>query len=655
VNSPEKLLKPQYVGGIATLFWGIQGDLIWFAIPMAIILEARYFLNRRWALTKTDFYRVADLTGIALICTVVFLFMNRGEYHFITTLLLWLPIAFFPLVVVFGYSTTPRMDLDVLFYSLRRQREPVQQSWDMDYVFLGMCLLGAGLVKEGSYYFPVMSVIVMATLYRLRSHRFRPGIWFLSMSLVLLTATGVHYGIRSAHLDVKAKTAQWLDDWITRRIDAMKTRTALGQVGQLKLSDTIAFRIEPLSGRADFPSRLQEAVYNYPAEKNWGVYDGGFSTTVEEVDDFKWSFLDDGLPIKYPKAKMYLEFHRELSLVPVPAQLTEIADLPALEVKMNQYGTMQGVGLVPSPYYHVSYGGDTTLGGEPDSTDLVIPEEYQSLLDEIAPSKLEPEAALAFVQNYFKDFRYTLYQFSPLIGTNPLSYFLTTSQAGHCEYFASATALLLRQLGVPSRYVVGYSISEYNQDLQMYIVRKRHAHAWTIAYINGRWVVVDTTPSVWLAMEEEGSGILQPFWDLLSNNQFLLQIWWNDQKIEDYETELYVIGFILALVLIWRIATSEQVIINNETGTQQRRWAIPGAESPFFEIENQLDEMGFARQKGELMRRWLVRIGRPELLPLLSSHNRWRFDPLGISMEDREVLHTEVGIWLDENTVKPPG
>ncbi|MBT8330725.1 MAG: transglutaminase-like domain-containing protein, partial [Deltaproteobacteria bacterium] len=36
--------------------------------------------------------------------------------------------------------------------------------------------------------------------------------------------------------------------------------------------------------------------------------------------------------------------------------------------------------------------------------------------------------------------------------------FLTRSRSGHCEYFATATVLLLRQAGIPARYARGYSV-----------------------------------------------------------------------------------------------------------------------------------------------------------------------------------------------------
>ena len=641
-------IKPQYIGGFALLFWGFQNDLLWFALPMAIVIEARYFLNIRWALTKKDFYQIADLTNIMLVLMVLFLFLNRREYHFITTLISWMPILVFPLTIIHSYSTTPRMTLDVMFYSLRRQREPVTQSWDLDYILLGTCVLAAGLNRDGSYYFPIVALIIVLALFQLRSFRWSKPLFILSMSLVVLGATGLHNGIRGAHLAVKAKTEQMIADWIARRTDPMKTHTALGQVGQLKLSDAIAFRIEPTSGSPDFPRLLREAAYNTPSNNDWEVFDLRFQIH-EEADDYLWEFAE-GPQSQYPEAKIYIEFDRKRALVPVPAELTEIYELPAEVVNKNVYGTIQGMGLIPAPHYRVRYQATGHLGDEPTSTDLVVPEEYQSYLNSVVPEGLPDQEALSFVNRFFQDFSYTLFQSGHEIQTNPLVHFMRDRKAGHCEYFASATAIMLRQMGIPSRYVVGYAVQEWNESLQMYIVRERHAHAWAIAWVDDRWVVVDTTPSNWLGMEENASSLLQPLWDFLGNNGFLLRLWWNDQELEDYERELFIFGFLLALVLIWRISRSEQVSLDEESADDVDSWILPGRESPFFRIENQLIELGYNRSPGELMRNWLLRIERPELLPLLTSHNRWRFDPHGISITEKKQLATQVQEWLLENT-----
>ena len=640
-------IKPQYLGGFAILFWGFQLDLLLFAIPMAIVLEARYFTKTRWAFTKKDFYQIADLTGIVLLLTVIFLFLNRREYHFITTLLSWIPILIYPLVVILSYSTTSRMTLDVLFYSLRRQSEPVNQSWDMDYILLGACLLAAGLNRDSSYYFPIAALVVVLTLYQLRSTRWNKLFFVLSLCLVLFSASVLHTGIRSAHLGIKAKTEQLIARWISRHTDPLKTHTALGQVGQLKLSDAIAFRIEPLSAEPDFPRLLQEAAYNSPTAADWEVFDLRFQPR-QNADDYRWEFAE-GPQSQYPEAKIYIEFDRTRALVPVPAQLTEIYELPATFVKRSVYGTIQATGLIPAPHYRVRYQTTGHLGDKPSSTDLVVPTEYHEFLDSVVPEGLSPGEAIAFVQDYFADFRYTLYQSGQEIQQNPLIHFMRDRKAGHCEYFASATAIMLRKLGIPSRYVVGYAIQEWNEDLSMYIVRERHAHAWAIAFVNDRWVVVDTTPSEWLAIEEDKAGWLQPLWDRVSNNWFLFLRWWNVQELEDYERELYIFGAILALILIWRISTSEQVTLEDADADKVDSWILPGRESPFFRIEEQLSMMGYSRSPGELMGKWLMRIERPELLPLLTFHNRWRFDPRGIPITEKKQLAEQVQEWLNEN------
>ena len=645
-------IKPRFLGGIAILFWGVQNDLLWFAVPMTLILEARYFIDIRWALTKKDFYQIADLTSLVLVLMVVFLFMNRREYHFLTTLLAWLPIVLYPLTIIHSYSTTPRMNLDVMFYSLRRQREPVQQSWDMDYILLGTCLLSAGLHREGSYYFVVVAVILMLTLMQLKSTRWQMNTFILSMCAVVLLATAVHTGIRGAHMGIKAKTEQLIARWIARRTDPLKTHTALGQVGQLKLSDSIAFRIEPLSGEPDFPRLLREAAYNSPSATDWEVFDHLFHTH-DAADDYRWEFAE-GPPEQYPEAKIYIEFDRKRALVPVPAQLAEIYELPATTVNQSTYGTIQGTGLIPSPHYRVRYQSTGYLGEPPTSTDLVVPPEYDDYLEQTLPKGLTEDEAITYVQEFFKDFRYTLFQSDTRIKTNPLIHFMQNQKAGHCEYFSSATAIMLRKLGVPSRYVVGYAIQEWNEDLGMYIVRHRHAHSWTIAFIHGEWIVVDTTPSEWLTMEEGASSLLQPLWDYVGNQNFLFSRWWNDQRLEDYERELYVFGAILVLILVWRISTSEQVSIKEDGAGSVEDWVLPGRESPFFRIEDRLSELGYRRDRGELMRNWLLRIERPELLPLLGNHNRWRFDPHGISITEKKQLASEVREWLDQN-ISPDG
>jgi protein-glutamine gamma-glutamyltransferase len=79
---------------------------------------------------------------------------------------------------------------------------------------------------------------------------------------------------------------------------------------------------------------------------------------------------------------------------------------------------------------------------------------------------------------------------------DPLEDFLFAETAGHCEYFASAAAILLRVAGIPTRYVNGFLGGEWNSMREGITVRENRAHAWIEAYLDGEgWVRVDATPA----------------------------------------------------------------------------------------------------------------------------------------------------------------
>ena len=174
---------------LALLLWGWQSDLLLFAIPMGVVWETRFFLNRRWSLTKQDFYLLADLTAVGLVLMIIFLFLNRAEYHFISTLMQWLPILFYPLTITTAYSIDDRLTFDVMFYSLRRQKQPVTQSMDMDYLLFGFLIVASATSKEmGTIYFPIAALLVFLALLPLRSTRYRTNLWTLVCALVFLSA-----------------------------------------------------------------------------------------------------------------------------------------------------------------------------------------------------------------------------------------------------------------------------------------------------------------------------------------------------------------------------------------------------------------------------------------------------------------------------------
>lgn len=78
---------------------------------------------------------------------------------------------------------------------------------------------------------------------------------------------------------------------------------------------------------------------------------------------------------------------------------------------------------------------------------------------------------------------------------DPMENFLFEEQRGHCEFFATAGALMARVVGVPSRVCYGWTGGTYYEGSHLIVFRAREAHAWTEVLLEGEgWVVLDPTP-----------------------------------------------------------------------------------------------------------------------------------------------------------------
>jgi hypothetical protein len=106
------------------------------------------------------------------------------------------------------------------------------------------------------------------------------------------------------------------------------------------------------------------------------------------------------------------------------------------------------------------------------------------------------EQAMA-VQDYLaRHYRYSL-ELPGSDETNPLEEFLFKRKTGYCEHYATAMAIMLRTLGVPSRLVTGFLATEWNEYGNYYVVRQQDAHAWVEIYLpHSGWIVMDPTPAV---------------------------------------------------------------------------------------------------------------------------------------------------------------
>ncbi len=129
----------------------------------------------------------------------------------------------------------------------------------------------------------------------------------------------------------------------------------------------------------------------------------------------------------------------------------------------------------------------------PDSIDPRISARANAMVVN-AQARNRYDAAKAIETQLQQDYGYSLQMKAS--GPDPLADFLFNVQTGHCEYFSTAMAVMLRTHGIPARVVNGFLPGEYNEAADAYTVRQSDAHSWVEVYFpeSRSWVTFDPTP-----------------------------------------------------------------------------------------------------------------------------------------------------------------
>jgi hypothetical protein len=121
-----------------------------------------------------------------------------------------------------------------------------------------------------------------------------------------------------------------------------------------------------------------------------------------------------------------------------------------------------------------------------------LPDSVRQLADRIRRQGKSDAERLEGLDSFFRNGGYRYSMTGLPTGEHALETFLFKGKQGHCEFFASSFALILRAAGVPARLVGGYLGGEYNQMGGYYLVSDDMAHVWVEVYIAGQgWLRVD--------------------------------------------------------------------------------------------------------------------------------------------------------------------
>jgi hypothetical protein len=646
------------------LFWGWQTGAWIAAMLMALALEAAARVRFRWEFGPSDFNRASDLCAVLLFGTIVYeaLSQTQGIQGIFITVVTWLPAHMFPLMFAQNYSTDGQIDLRSISLILRNKGEDSRIPTvyiNLNYPYAGLCILSASFanIRDMRFYAGLMLLSVWI-LGSFRPKHYPIPIWVLAFILASITGYGGHVSLHQLQRYLEVKGVEWFEYFDREDADPFLSQTGLGYIGQLKPSNRILFRVKS-PDPSSFPLLLREAAYDHFNAHYWYVQQADFIPVQPGKDERTWNLGPPSDPER--RVTVSIPLKNGTGILKLPLAAFQVQDLPVLRMERNPLGAVKvqdGPGHVT---YDVRFGNAPVLDRPPVEQDLLIPKAEMPAIAEVVQhlglSEKSPDQVLETLSHYFENhFTYSL-DLNPRRSPTALAYFLRESHSGHCEYFASATVLLLRAAGIPARYATGFSVHESGLLDEWVVVRTRHAHAWALACVNGVWQNVDNTPSSWRALETEAAPAWQFMTDVWSWIGFKFSRWrWRETR-DDMSNYLLWVLIPLVLFILRRLMKSRMTRVREESEKQIEVRPWPGDGSPFYAIEAFLNRLGYERRPHETLRSWLARIADSEnfycdistLYPLLNIHYRSRFDPRGITDQEGAVLSIGVREWIERN------
>ena len=340
----------------------------------------------------------------------------------------------------------------------------------------------------------------------------------------------------------------------------------------------------------------------------------------------------------------------------------------ALQLKRNPPGGREGRGQPRADRrYTARVAPGRPLGAPPAETDLQLPRQEAPVLARIAgelrlAGRTPRDAVTRRPSSYFGGgFRYSMYLEGSTGRRTALEDFLLRTRAGHCEYFATATVLLLRAAGIPARYAVGYAVPGVEPRTRAAI---SSGPATPTRGRRCRWTAPGATstrrPPGWADTRHHRrrSGSRSPI--SRPGPSSCSRAGAGAIRRRRISTTWAGCWCRWWLLLAWRLYSRRRVARGSpgRSVAPRRRRPVAGGDSELYLIEARLRRARArppavgAAERVDRARRGPGR-ARPRShcrpLEALGLHYRYRFDPDGLSVADRESLRARARSWLDRH------
>lgn len=666
---------PRLLAGAALLFWGTMVGRPLLGLVLAVVVEAKQWIKVRWRFGEPGYVKAWYLTVFFVVCGAMTMWLSdeggKGLLGFVS----WLPLMLLPLELAQRYGEEGRLALNSLFLVARRRMiKDLEEGRDCSvfyihtgYYYFGAILVAASMNRVPSWEHQVGCVVLL--LWALLGVNLRRGLRWQAFVIPAVIVLGLSYLAKSSAAEFWQKLARNSGGSYEPNGDLLtQVTTRIGSLGSIKNSKKVRWR---LWSDSDPPSLLRLNSYN--AYNPGGQQSGGAWNNL--VVDPLYRSVDDSFEtgIAVGGSKDLYVFHRDHT-----RRVRNMEGLQELKLRSTQLSSKSSSTLVLAPMGCVVFGEAAGENSLPESNtsgairllnrEAILDyklwvDEDQSLLD--GPIRegfddLVPDSELEALENvvqelglrelpdrekvsrlrkwFFTEFRYTTHLLQSHGGaeanqSTPLEEFLTINKSGHCEYFATAATLLLRQAGVPSRYCVGYALSEQsvlNED--MWLMRGTHAHAWSSAYIDGRWEDVDVTPAGWNS-EFGLEGWVTALKDWLQGLQEELRLW-RIESVRSFNVTLLITigGVVLALFIGLRLWLTRPTV---REGMKKAR-----VRTLLYLLERRWRKQLGGRREGETLSNWIrsgyevFDVRARDLEQLIDIYEKKRFSGVDISPTD---------------------
>ena len=638
-------------------------------IILALFAESVHWTPLRWSFDEETCAKAWQLTTIVIGLAAVLIFLDSTPALALPNLLTWLPPLLLPMQFIQSYGLHDSLPLNTFsFLAKQRRQRNIRLGLTESVIHLNFgnayfvaTMVAATLGSEAGAWLFLPATIILTGWMLLSANRSRP----LSLLLALTIAGGLSYAGQRGF--------EFIENWFfdsgpsQTQFNPNAVSTMIGRQGMVELSPDIVWRLQP-SENTPPPSLLRTASYNTLRGSTWlnqraASVDFKDLTSIEPVKGDIYFLLQPDPPPEVQKESIRAALPRfklrgaafAETPLPLPGDAASLRDFELDAIECNSYGSVRVFPKHPVIDGTVLWKANTNPESPPIAKeDLEIPplekETLQAIASELQLAERPTlQEKLKVIANWFEqNFSYTLkltIRSSPYVTTTPtaITQFLTSQRAGHCEYFATATTLLVREAGIPARYATGYAVAERNPKHHEFVIRGTHGHAWCRVWDKNsqRWLDFDTTPGNWRVSLAPQNSMIQCFADALKRFREDFFLWRNQSK--NHLAVLWVfsaiglclIGFVAKL--LWK---SKHRLETPQTAT---RYQGPVIRTPLHALEGHAAKHLGSRPPGRPFAEWLRHLGptladSTALTEAIELHQRLRFDPAPALPSDQARL-----------------